>query len=649
MAELTEEIEHPQDVESLLKKIQNFLERSSNRWADEIEDQETALEIASGGFWDVNDNKKRWAMTDKDGKELIPTIPYNNIDTQVNAISSPFSRSGFHVNIIDKTQPGIEDVQKAVVKIEGKSQAKNAYQRGFTRGVKCAAGYVVVGTVLDKDNVVPNLEFITNQKMVAFDPDCQKASGEDAEEGALISYISIKKARREYGEDVIPINFPTGQPTLSFKDVKAWGDQTDKVQEVKYFCKESENVPKIDPTTGQQVIDPTTGQPATEKRTFVMMYTVCGNKMVKDPVRLTTDVIPIVRFAGYEAYNKKYGEVYTGYVQKMLPDIEEMSLARTMQGVRMRRCSNVRIIAGKSASEGCEGYFEDFENSSALTLLYNDKNGAAPPQLYTDTFATNDIAAVMQEGRQAMQDISGVNLAGIDTTQRTAYEVMQQQVNSESNVQALYLHAEEACHMLGHIMLGILNNGVVPEFTLEGGPAVITSNMKKRSEIQAVAEMVAPEHKELCGIQMAQTIDSPEMKTLAQDLKANCGLQLTEGQDVGGLMNAIEKMKQQLDQAMQQLQETTQQNQELEKQNFELNMQMSNMKGQQQLDMMKFRAQMNKDEAQLAAENMQAAKKLEQQDEKLAIDAMKAQNEQRRANAQFYVDTLRNTRGFNRR
>ena len=76
---------------------------------------------------------------------------------------------------------------------------------------------------------------------------------------------------------------------------------------------------------------------------------------------------------------------------------------------------------------------------------------------------------------------------------------------------------------------------------------------------------------------------------------------------------------------------------------------MSNMKGQQQLDLMKFRAQMNKDEAQLAAENMQAAKKLEQEDEKLAIEAMKTNNEQRRANAQFYVDTLRNSRGFNRR
>lgn len=636
MAELTEEIEHPTDEQGILKKIQNFLERSSDRWADEIEDQETALVIASGGFWTVNDNKKRWAMADKDGKEIIPTIPYNNVDSQVNATASPFSRSPFHVNIIDKTQPGIEDVQKGIVKIEGKSQAKNAYQRAFTRGVKCAAGYIVVGTILDKDNVVPNLEFITNQKMVAFDPDCQKASGEDAEEGALVSYISVKKARRIYGEDVIPIGYPTNQPTLSFTNAAAWGDQTDKVQEVKYFCKETEDV--VDPQTGE-----------TRKNTFVVMYTACGNKLVKKPVRLTTDVIPIVRFAGYEAYDKKYGEVFTGYVQKMLPDIEEMSLARTMQGVRMRRCSNVRIISGKSATEGCEGYFEDFENASALTLIYNDKAGAIPPQLHTDTFATNDISEVMQQGRQAMQDISGVNLAGINTTERTAYEVMQQQVNSESNVQALYLHAEEACHTLGHIILGILNNGVVPEFTLEGGPAVITSNMKKRSEIQAVAEMVAPEHKELCGIQMAQTIDSPEMKVLAQDLKANCGLQLTEGQDVGGLMNAIEKMKQQLDQATQQLQEVTQQNQELEKQNFELNMQMSNMKGQQQLDLLKFRAQMNKDEAQLAAENMQAAKKLEQEDEKLALEAAKTRATQQRENAKFYVDTLRNSRGFNRR
>lgn len=637
MAELTEDIEHPVDEQDVLKKIQDFLKRSSDRWAEEIDDQENALEIASGGFWKVNDNKKRWSMVNEKGEEVVPTIPYNNIDTQVNAIASPFSRSPFHVNIIDKTQPDISKVQDAIVKIEGTEQAKNVYQSAFTRGVKCAAGYVVVGTELDKDQVVPNLEYIGNQKMVAFDPDCQKASGEDAEEGALIKYISIRKARRIYGEDVIPLNFPTEQPSLSFVDIKAWGDQTGKVQVVNYFCKETEEVPDQSDPTGQSKV----------KRTYVVMYTACGNKLVKEPIKLTTDVIPIVRFAGYTAYNRQYGEVYTGYVQKMLPDIEEMSVARTMQGVRMRRCSNVRIIAGKSATEGCEGYFEEFENSSALTLVYNDKAGATMPQLHTDTFATNDIAAVMQEGRQAMQDISGVNLAGIDTTQRTAYEVMQQQVNSESNVQSLYLHAEEACHMLGHVMLAILNNGVVPEFTLEGGPSVITSNMKKRSEIQAVAEMVAPEHKELCGIRMAETIDTPEMKGLAEDLKANCGLQLTNGQSVGGLMNAIEKMKQQLDQATQQLQEVTQQNQELEKQNYELNMQMGNMKGQQALDWLKFQAQMNKDEADMAAKDVQAAKKLEQEDERLALDAMRTMGDQKRANAKLYIDTLRNN-GYNR-
>ena len=627
--------------DALLRKIKNFLKRASDRWASAIDNQQTALEIASGGFWDVNDNRKRWAMVDKDGKELIPTIPYNNVDSQCNAIASPFSKSGFHVNIIDKTGNN-QQLQDKVTKIEGNSQAKNTYQRAFTRGVKCAAGYVVVGTVLDhEDNAVPNLEFISNQAMVAFDPDCIKASGEDAEEGALISYISVHKARREYGEDVIPLDYPTGQPTLSFADIPAWGNKVNKVQVVRYFCKETEDIPKIDPKTGQQMIDPSTGNVATEKRTFVMMYSVCGNRMIAKPVKLTTDIIPIVRFAGYEAYDREYGEVFTGYVQKMLPDIEEMSLARTMQGVRMRRCSNVRVVAGKSVTEGCEGYFEDFESASSLALIYNDKTGGQPPTIHTDTFATEDINAVMQQGRQSMQDITGVNLAGIDTTQRTAYEVMQQQVNSESNVQALYLHAEEACHTLGHIILGILNNGTVPEFTLEGGPAVITSNMKTRSEIQAIADMVAPEHKELCAIRMAKTIDSPAAKGLEQDLKANCGLQLTGDQDIGTVINACEKMKQQLDQTMQQLQELTQQNQELEKQNYELNLQMSNMKGQQQLDLYKFQAGMAKDEAEMASKDMQAAKKLEQEDERIALDAAKVIDQNQRDNARFYVDTLR--------
>lgn len=615
--------------DALLRKIRAFLKRASDRWANTIDNQQTALEIASGGFWDVNDNRKRWAMVDKDGKELIPTIPYNNVDSQCNAIASPFSKSGFHVNIIDKTGTN-QQLQDKVTKIEGNSQAKNTYQRAFTRGVKCAAGYVLVGTVLDhEDNAVPNLEFISNQAMVAFDPDCIKASGDDAEEGALISYISVHKARREYGEDVIPHDYPTGQPTLSFADIPAWGNKVDRIQVVRYFCKETETV--VDPANPDMP----------RKVTIVRMYSVCGNKMIAKPVKLTTDTIPIVRFAGYEAYDREYGEVFTGYVQKMLPDIEEMSLARTMQGVRMRRCSNVRVVAGKSVTEGCEGYFEDFESASSLALIYNDKTGGQPPIIHTDTFATEDINAVMQQGRQSMQDITGVNLAGIDTTQRTAYEVMQQQVNSESNVQALYLHAEEACHTLGHIILGILNNGVVPEFTLEGGPAVITSNMKTRSEIQAIADMVSPEHKELCAIRMAKTIDSPAAKGLEQDLKANCGLQLTGDQDIGTVINACEKMKQQLDQTMQQLQELTQQNQELEKQNYELNLQMSNMKGQQQLDLYKFQAGMAKDEAEMASKDMQAAKKLSQEDERIALDAAKAIDQNQRDNARFFVDTLR--------
>ena len=634
--------------EALLKRIKGFLKRASDRWATSIDDQQMALEIASGGFWNVNDNKKRWGILDKEGKELIPTIPYNNVDSQCNAIASPFSRSGFHVNIIDKTGNN-ENLQNAITKIEGSNEAKNTYQRAFTRGVKCAAGYVVVGTLLDSnDKAVPNLEFITNQAMVAFDPDCVKASGSDAEEGALISYISVRKARRIYGEDVIPPDYPTGQPTLSFADIPAWENKVDKVQLVSYFCKEKEDM--VD-QNGQPVMEPApegtvdeNGNPVAQvqrQRTIVRMYQVCGNKLVAEPARLTTDIIPIVRFAGYEAYDSEYGEVFTGYVQKMLPDIEEMSLARTMQGVRMRRCSNVRIIAGKSATEGAEGYFQDFESGAALALIYNDKAGALPPTIHTDTFATEDINSVMQQGRQSMQDISGVNLAGIDTTQRTAYEVMQQQVNSESNVQSLYLHAEEACHTLGKILLGILNDGVVPEFTLEGGPSVITSNMKTRSEIQAIADMVAPEHKELCAIRMAKTIDSPAAKGLEQDLKANCGLQLTGEQDIGTVINACEKMKQQLDQTMQKLEEVTQQNQELEKQNYELNLQMSNMKGQQQLDLYKFQADMAKDVADTATKNMQAAKKLQQDDARIALDAAKVVGQNQRDNVRFYVDTVR--------
>lgn len=624
--------------DSIIERCKKFLKRSSARYNDDIDDQERALEVAGGNFWD-DKNKKKWSIVDKKGEDIIPTIAYNNISPQVNAIASPFSRSPFHVNVINKDERG-KALQELIGKLESSNNSKMVYQQAMTRGVTCAAGYVVVGSTFDNGSIMPNIEFISDQKMVAFDPDCITPDGSDAEEGALVSYISVNKARREYGQDVIPRDYPRSQPKMSFVGIDAWSDRTDKVQLVKYFVKDKEML-----LDGQgNVIYDELGNIMKGKRTVVYVYTICGDYVVEGPIQLDTDIIPIIRFAGYNDYDSQYGQTYTGYVQKMSSYIEQMSLALTMQAVRMRRCSNVRIVSGVSASEGCEGYFEDFEKGAAIALLYNDKKGAAPPTIMNDTFPTNDISAVLQEGRQTMQECSGVNLAGINTTERTAYEVMQQQVNSESNVQELYLHAEAACHSIGQILLGIMNNGVVPDFTLEGGPAVITAQMKERAEIQAIASMVSPEQQVLLAIRMAETITSETGKAIAQDLKANCPLQLAEGQDIGTVMNAASKMKEQVEQVMQELEQMKAENEELKKTNFQLEMQLSDTKASRELDIAKFQAQMNKDEAQLAIENAEAAKKLAQKDDEIAIDAMNAAEENRRKNAKMMMEVMRGER-----
>lgn len=614
-----------EEQEDVIEMCQKFLKRSSDRFSDDIDEQERALEIAGGKFWN-DEQKKRWAFVDDDGEELLPVVSYNNISPQVNAIASPFARSGFHANVVRKESPEMKMLQNHLSKVEASNNSKTVLQQAMTRGVTCKAGYVVLGTMLDVDRVIPNVEFVSSQKMVAFDPDCITPDGHDAEEGALVSYISLKKARREYG-DVVSADYPKTQPRLSFVGIDAWADKTDKIQLVKYFRK-------------KKVYDEVTGKEVTR----VIMHTICGDMEVSEPVTLTTDIIPIVRFAGYDDYDSQYGTVYTGYVQKMLSHIEQMSLALTMQATRMRRCSNVRFVTGKTAMEGCEDYFLDFEKGSALGLVFNDKNGAAPPTIMNDTFPTNDISTVLQEGRQAMQDCSGVNLAGINTTERTAYEVMQQQVNNESNVQELYLHAEAACHTIAKIMIGILNNGVVPDFTLEGGPAVITTQMKERAEIQAIASMVAPEHQELLAIRMAETITSSVGKEIAQDLKANCQLKLTEGQDVGSLINAIEQLKAVHEQTMQQLEEVSKENEQLKKDNYSLEVQMMNNRESMQLERDKFNAQMNKDEAQLAVENAEAAKKLAQEDDKIQLQAQRQAADNRRQAAKLFIDTVQGRR-----
>lgn len=590
---------------NIINKCQKFLERVSSRYSNEITEQERALEIAGGKFWD-EDTKKRWAIYNKDDPEhdLVPTISFNNISAQVNAIASPFSKSPFHINIIDR---GNDDnfglsLQDKITQFEGSNIVKNIYNRAFTRGVTCAAGYVIIGTqALSDGSLVPNIEFASNQSIVAFDPDCETPDGSDAEEGAIVSYISIKKARREFGEGVVPLDYPTSQPELSFNSIQTWNDKSNKIQLVRYFTKEKN----------------------AEGNTIVNAYTICGN-YVSEPTPIPTSIIPIVRFAGYNDYDSSYGLVYTGYVQKMMPNIEMMSLALTMQAQRMRRCSNVRIIAGKKATAGCEGYFEDFEKSASMVLEWNDAPNVAPPQIVQDNFQTGDISNVISMTRQAMMDESGVNLAGIDTQARTAYEVMQQQTNSESNVQELYLNAEAACHTLAKIVLSILNNGVVPAFTLEGGPSVITKQMKERAELQAIQPLVPPEQLPLLAIRMAETIDSEMGKNLAQDIKANTQLQFTEGQDIGAAMSQLSQMKNVLDQTMQQLEQTQQQMAELQKENESLNIAMQNQEWQHRFDMLKWQTDVKHNEAQLAIDNASEAHKLKQEDAKILMQANSA-------------------------
>lgn len=625
--------------DGIIKKCQAFLTRSSARYSKDIEEQVRALVVAGGRFWD-DDMKKRWSIVDDNGNDLIPAIAYNNISPQTNAIASPFCRSPFHVNIIDKTDDVNKELQKKVSKVEGSNNSKMVYQKAMTRGVTCSAGYVVIGTEFDKKNtLMPNLEFVSNQKMVAIDPDCITPDCSDAEEGALISYIGLNKAKREYGDDVVPSDFPNTQPTLSFNDISCWATRENQIQLVRYFCKDR-NIVRDE--FGNVMYDEITGQPLKGDRTVVNMYTICGNKVVSDVVEMDTDIIPIVRFAGYNDYDEEYGQVYTGYVQKMGSYIEQMSLALTMQATRMRRCSNVRIVAGNSAVEGCEGYFVDFEKGSSIGLIYNDKGGANAPTIINDTFPTNDISAVLQEGRQTMQECSGINLAGINTTERTAYEVMQQQVNSESNVQEIYLNAEAACHTIGKILLSIMNGGVVPEFTLEGGPSVITAQMKERAEIQAIASMVPAEHQELLAMRMASTITSDVGKAIEQDLKANCGLNLAGEQDIGTVINACEKMKAQLDETMKELQQAKSELEDLQKQNYSLEMQLADNRASRELDERKFEAQMAKDEAQLSIENAEASKKLAQEDDRIALRARKDERDNRFNRARLALEAMKN-------
>lgn len=588
----------------IIKECQEFLTDSATAFATDMNRQKEQLEMFGGNFW-TEGTKKTYRRTNK----LRPNLHFSNWEVLKNASVSPFSRSPYHIALEDTMSDkdvedpfglglSYDDVQKGIDKYEGDTDCKTSYIDALGRAYVCGNGFYVLGVEKDEltgENKICG-EFVVRQESVAFDPNANNVDGSDAEQGAIVNYISMKKAKRLYGNGIVPMDYPASQPTLSFVDNDQFPDIANKIQVVTYYRKHK---------VGE----------GDDERTIVQWFKICGNAII-DSGELPIRYIPIVRFAGFATYRN--GDIfYTGIVDKTFSLQLGINIAYSTLVERAGRSVKANFITNVDAVDGLDAYYKKMNEDDSLLVMYKGEKAPIPIQ---ENFVTGDLSDMIANTRNLLSDVVGVPLTGINginESNKTATEVMQQQANAESNVANFYQNAYKATRTIGRIVIELITNGKDIPFTLENGPAVISEKMKKQQELSVVAGLVPENMKALVAMHYLDTLKSDEAQSVKKDVVANLPLDIkvaSEEPTDAVAIHELRRMQGLCEQMNLQIEELKKQNEELQKQYEASEMTLLNQREDRNLGMQRFmiseQNRMNLETAKLESQNAKVAGEL---------------------------------------
>lgn len=592
------------DSLDIINQCSDFLSRSSRRFSGTLKRATKDLRRYSGDFWD-DDFKKLY----RPGKKRV-NLSLNNWNVICNAIASPMSASPWHTELKNK-EDGYEDLQDAIDELEAKNDVKTALLDAFRKAVLTGYGFLVVSTDVDPFTGEPTvvLESVKHLQSVAMDPSICTVNGEDAEEGAIVNYISLKKARRIYGEDVAPFDYPRSAAALNFGESEQWACPSDQIAVVSYYVKENEGV---------------------------HFYKICGDKIVQSEV-LPIKYIPIVRIAGNEVYDKDNIN-YNGIIQQTLNLELGANVAYSTLIERCGRSVKANYLIHVSALDGCERSYQNADNDDAVAVTWNGEHQPVP---LVEQFQTGDLQSVITTTRTLMEDVVGVPLTGIPqgTPERTATEILRQQTSKEANTASYYQNAFSACNMLSRIFIELLNGGEDLRFTLENGPSVVTRQMKARQELTALSTITPDELKPIIAKFFADTLEDDVGKDLSRNIVANLpkDVQFIEDSEIDPLaVHQLEQMKAVVEEMQMQLDAQIQANGELQKQLDTAEISMMENREQRILDWQKFAVA---EQDRMALETAKLQQSGEVDGAQLQLDAQKLMVEAEKNQAKAQNDT----------
>ena len=600
-----------EEYKEIIDNCNNFLNKSSARYSNTILRAINDMRRYSGDFWD-EDYKKTYQRSKRVNLSL------NNWNPMVNAISSPISNSPWHIEL---TNDNMSDLQEMIDQIENDNDSKSAIVDAFRKSVLTGYGYIIVTTVEDEftGDAKVVLESASHLDSIAIDPSCNNVDCSDAEEGAVINYLPIKKAKRLFGEDIVPMTYPKTPCAISFPKSNQWHIPQDCVAVISYYTKTDDG--------------------------SVNFYKIVGNKVVQD-INLPIKYIPIIRLSGNEIYEDNNIN-YNGIIQQTL----SLEL-----GTNIAYSSLIERV-GRSAKANYMVHQDSLIPESLATCNQDDTaaviwKGEHQPVPLVESFETGDLQNTISTCRTLMEDTLGIPLTGIvDQRERTATEILRQEVSKESNTANYYNNAYKAIRTIGRIIIEMINGGEDVRFTLENGPSVITRQMKQRQELTALGTIMPDTMKPIIAKYFADTLKNDLGDELSRNIVANLPQDvkfISDNQDPAAI-HELNQMKAAMEDTMNELERMKAENDELRQQLNTTQLSLMNNREQRELDFAKFQVteqdKMNIEMAKLQQNGVKIDNEAMVKQQELAIkEAESSMNRQEQANdayIQGVTDTLK--------
>lgn len=599
----------------IISQCNEFLSKSCRRYSATLKRAAEDLELYSGEFW--TDRMKADYRSTK-GHSVFLSL--NNWNVMSNAIASPLSASPWHTELKRKDEGELKALQEEIDLVEARNDVKTALLDAFRKAVLTGYGFVVISTDIDEFTGAPTLvlEAVKHPQSVALDPCINTVDGSDAEEGAIVNFMGIRKARRLYGDDVVPMNYPETQGLLNMVGLTQWNCPVDQVPVVSYYVKEDQGV---------------------------HFYKICCNKVVQDQL-LPIKYIPIIRLAGNEIFEKEQVN-YNGLVQQTMSLELGANIAYSTLIERCGRSVKAGYLINVDAIDGLEKYYAKMGSDESAVVLWKGEHQPVPLE---EHFQTGDLQATVTTCRTLMEDVVGVPLTGIPSgaPEKTATEILRQQVSKESNTASYYNNAFTACRTISKIFIEMLSGGFDAEFTLENGPSVITRQMKARQELTALSTICPDELKPVIAKFFADTLEDDVGKELSRNIVANMprDVMFISDDSMDPLaIHQLEQMKATVDATMMELDNALAQNKELQQQLDTAQMSLMDSREARIQDWNKFivseQDKMALETAKLEQTGSKDAGKLQIDAAKVELEAERDMDKSRNDTNKFFLDMRR--------